>query len=328
MTESLLDQTSRGEHTSHQQPAGAMLHLRPTYGVLQLSDNDRHDFLHRLTTNEINQLKPGESTVTILTSPTARTLFAFTVIVREDDLLVLPGANQSETLARYLRGQIFFMDSVNVADQSEAWTRMRLLGAAAGDSLKQLGLDLDVVVDGAWIEHEGMVIIRQKQYDVPGYEILCPTADNAHWLTQLTDVGVTVTDDADYERQRVLAGRPAPGAELTDAFNPLESGMAWVCADDKGCYTGQEIIARQITYDKITRTLVGVRSQHALTRGADVLSDERTAGSITSVVQEPASGDFLALAVIKRPANEPDTQVTVDGQPAIVTALPFSTTDI
>jgi folate-binding protein YgfZ len=110
---------------------------------------------------------------------------------------------------------------------------------------------------------------------------------------------------------------------LTDAFNPLEANMAWVCADDKGCYTGQEIIARQITYDKVTRTLVGLRSRHAMAPGMDVLAGERQAGSVTSAIQDPDSEAYLALAIVKRPANEPGSEVTVAGQPAIVTTLPF-----
>ena len=119
---------------------------------------------------------------------------------------------------------------------------------------------------------------------------------------------------------RIEAGRPIPGAELTDAYNPLESGMAWVCADDKGCYTGQEIIARQVNYDKITKTLVGLVSDKALVDGAEVQADGRNMGTVTSAAYSPALGKFIALAVIKRPANELGTAVSAGGQPAVVVA--------
>src|SRR5262245_52065712 len=120
---------------------GAAILLRPTAGVLRLSDADRHDFLQRMTTNNIAILHKGQSTVTVLTSPTARNLFVFTVIARNDDLLLLPAAGQSQALARHLRGQIFFMDKVKVQDLSEQWSRLRLMGPKAIESLKALDID-------------------------------------------------------------------------------------------------------------------------------------------------------------------------------------------
>src|SRR5688572_16985701 len=75
--------------------SGAALLARPDAGVLRLSDADRHDFLQRMTSNNIAILRPGQSAVTVLTSPTARVLFVFTVIARSDDLLLLPAPGQS-----------------------------------------------------------------------------------------------------------------------------------------------------------------------------------------------------------------------------------------
>src|SRR3954467_15671066 len=80
---------------------GAAILLRPNAGVLRLSDADRHDFLQRMTTNNIAILRPGQSAVTVLTSPTARNLFVFAVIARSDDLLLLPAPGQTQALARH-----------------------------------------------------------------------------------------------------------------------------------------------------------------------------------------------------------------------------------
>ena len=88
-----------------------------------------------------------------------------------------------------------------------------------------------------------------------------------------------------------------------DAYNPLESGMAWVCAENKGCYTGQEIIARQVTYDKVTRTLVGLQSDGPLNPGAAVQVDGRSVGSVTSAVYSPQRDAYVGLAILKRPHN-------------------------
>ncbi len=125
--------------------------------------------------------------------------------------------------------------------------------------------------------------------------------------------------------RRVEWGRPGTGAEITDAFSPLEAGLAWACAENKGCYTGQEIIARQITYDKVTKTLVGITADGPVDPGAEVLADGRSVGTVTSAVFSPSLGKHLALAVVKRPANVPGTAVTLGDGAGIVAELPFIT---
>jgi folate-binding Fe-S cluster repair protein YgfZ len=95
----------------------------------------------------------------------------------------------------------------------------------------------------------------------------------------------------------------------------------------KGCYTGQEIIARQITYDKVTRRLVGLRLESPVDPMVAIQVDGRTVGAITSVAASPRWG-LIALAVIKRPHHEPGTAVTVlyEGRSvsATTTVLPFA----
>ena len=99
--------------------------------------------------------------------------------------------------------------------------------------------------------------------------------------------------------------------------------MAWACAENKGCYTGQEIIARQITYDKVTRTLVGLRSAALLAPGAAVAAEGREVGRVTSAAFSPQLQAPVALAIVKRPYNAVGTTVVVNGVEATVAALPF-----
>jgi folate-binding protein YgfZ len=130
---------------------------------------------------------------------------------------------------------------------------------------------------------------------------------------------------AAYHARRVELGRPAPGAELTGEYNPLEAGLAWACAENKGCYTGQEIIARQVTYDKVTRMLVGLHSARPLAAGAALTADGREVGAVTSVAWSPALDAHLALAIVKRPHNAAGATLLADGVSAIVQELPFTT---
>ena len=304
---------------------GATLQLRPDAGVLVIADADRADFLHRMTTNNINALRPGQSAVTVLTSPTARIVFVFTVVCRADDLLVLPALGETAAVERYLRGQIFFMDKVKVRNVSADYARLRLMGDEAGATLAAVGLDLNVAADGAWQARDGLLAVKQVNYDLPGYELILPLAQQPALLDNLTAAGATLLDDdVAYHALRIELGRPLPGRELTGDYNPLEAGLAWACSDNKGCYTGQEIIARQITYDKVTKTLVGLRSAAALTAGAELTVDGRSVGVVTSAAHSPTLDAPIALAIVKRPHNVPGSGLQIGDVTATVVAFPFN----
>jgi len=301
----------------------AALLARPDAGVLRLTDADRQDFLQRMTSNNIMALRPGQSAVTVLTSPTARILFVFTVIARDEDLLLLPAPGQSQALARHLRGQIFFMDKVKVHDLSEEWARLRLMGPQAAHALASLGLEASSLAANEWATQGDLIVVAQPQYEVPGFELLVPVAEVASVNATLQAEGARAISNDAYHARRVELGRPAAGTELVEAHNPLEAGLAWACAENKGCYTGQEIIARQITYDKVTKTLVGLRLDSAVAEGSEVTAEGRTVGTITSVAQSPALNAPIALAIIKRPHNAPGTKLQVGDQAATVMALSF-----
>lgn len=302
---------------------GAALLERPEAGLLLLTDADRSDFLQRMTTNEINRLAPGMAAVTVLTSPTARILFAFTVLARPDVLWLLPVQGQAAALERHLRGQIFFMDKVKVHNTTDQYRRCRLLGPLAEQVLTNVGFAATTLADDRWLEQEQCVILKQTKFEAPGFEVIAPQEIYASTVAKFADAGAVLLSNEDaYQSYRIELGRPLAGHELTDAYNPLEVGLAWACADNKGCYTGQEIIARQVTYDKVTKSLVGLRSDTVLPVGAEVMDESRVVGAVTSTVVSKELDGPLALAVVKRPQNTPGTVVTVNDQRTEVVALP------
>jgi folate-binding protein YgfZ len=155
------------------------------------------------------------------------------------------------------------------------------------------------------------------------------TSSLASRITKTWDLGggAAALDGVDYESLRVEAGLPAAGHELTETYTPLETGLEAAISDNKGCYTGQEIIARQITYDKVTQHLCGLRLSQPASPGARIWAEEKLAGQVTSITASPRYGP-LALAIIKRPYFEPGTAVLVgetieSAIQAQVQALPF-----
>ena len=298
---------------------GAAVRLAPSAGVLILRDADRVDFLQRMTTNNIKALRDGQACVTVLTSPTAKIIQVFTVLARTDELWLLPAPGETAALERHLRGQIFFMDKVKVANVSGDYTRLRVIGARADAALTALGVGATELRDGDMRQAGDLVVLAQQQYDLPGYELILPAAGRDDAIARL---GLPITDDAACLVRRIELGRPAPGAEITGEYSPLEAGLAWACAENKGCYTGQEIIARQITYDKVTRQLVGLRGNTALTADSAVTADGHRIGAVTSSAYSPALQAHIALAILKRTHTAPGTAVNV-GEAAAVVVTPF-----
>jgi len=292
----------------------------PSADVLLLADADRIDFLQRMTTNDIKRLRPGESCVTVLTSPTAKIMHVFTVLADMDVLWLLPAPGDGAALERHLRGQIFFMDKVRVSRPDAPFSRLRMVGAHAAQVLEAAGFAPLPGADGGWRRTDDSIILRQETYDLPGYELLVP---DTRLRERLSTLEAATLDETSYTARRVELGRPAFGAELTDEYNPLEAGLGWTCAENKGCYTGQEIIARQITYDKVTRALVGLRAATPLDVGAVVQAEGKEVGRITSVAFSPTMQAHVALAILKRPHNAAGTTVLANDTAATVASLPF-----
>jgi folate-binding protein YgfZ len=124
-------------------------------------------------------------------------------------------------------------------------------------------------------------------------------------------------------------GLPAAESELTGDYTPLEMGLETAISNTKGCFTGQEVIARQLNYDKVTQHLVILRLQAHGEAGERAWVEGRPVGLLTSAVQSPRFGP-LALAVIKRPYHQPGTGVIIGGDgktggtPAVVAESPLS----
>ncbi len=144
----------------------------------------------------------------------------------------------------------------------------------------------------------------------PGYRLLAAAPDRELVEAALQQNGALRLSPASFESLRVEAGQPQAGKELSEDYTPLEAGLLGAVADGKGCYTGQEIIARQLTYDKVTQQLCGLRLPGSAAAGERIYAEGKPAGTLTSFSQSPRFGP-IALAILKRPYFQPGTQVAV-----------------
>ena len=156
-------------------------------------------------------------------------------------------------------------------------------------------------------------------------------SDSRDALTQFVQQsGAPLCDNETYNVLRVESGVPATGLELTEDVNPWEAGLSYAISLNKGCYNGQEIVARLNTYQKVKRSLRGLKLSDEKLSGEETVStglkcDGKDAGFITSRVVSPRFG-AIALAYVRGDFAENGQQLKVEdsSQTAIVCDLPFT----
>ena len=316
---------------------GAAYYLLPDPGYLWIMGKDRASFLQRQTTNDTRLLEPGSALLTVLTDPAARILNVFTLLLEpgseeapgEDaaiGVVTLPGLGGQA--ARFLKSRIFFNDQVSLEDKSEEFVQLDLDGPKAAAVLAGLGLEPPGAGQVIRLDYEGssLNVIGPHAFPGPGYRLLGPRTIEEKLLARLHALGAEPLSPEAFLARRVEAGLPASGAELRDTFTPLETGLERAISSTKGCFTGQEVLARQITYDKITQRLSGLRLETAVEPGRRLWAGGKPAGEITSSVFSPRFG-WISLAIVKRPHFEPGARLYLDqegAEPAgTVVSLPF-----
>jgi folate-binding protein YgfZ len=173
-------------------------------------------------------------------------------------------------------------------------------------------------------------IIKSLRIVETGFTIICEKALAADLFSKLSaDIealaGATI-DEATYETLRIEAGIPLFPSELNEKHNPLETSLVQAISFTKGCYIGQEVIARLDTYDKVQRHLMGV-----LTDSPDALaaptaistSDGTQIGEITSTTFSPTLGKTIGLGFVKTAFANPGNTVTLDSRTGKLVSLPF-----
>lgn len=302
--------------------AGAVYRVLDAAGVVRINGETRFDYLQRQTSNDMQLLKPDRALPNILTSPKGRILEIFTVLDEGNGYNLLTPPGRGEPLVEYFQKRIFFNDQVAVSDASQHWAQLELHGPEAAARLAAV-TDLGHApapqeVIGGRFDGKPLKVIGKRGLGASlGFRLLLPIQAFNALLAALEGEGAEALDDEGAEILRLEAGLPAWGKEIKEDYTPLEVGLAERVSGDKGCYTGQEVLARQLTYDKVTKQLARLQFEQPVTSGAKVTVEGKTAGAVTSAVASPRLGP-IGLAVLRRPYHIEGSELTVvDGEEEI-----------
>ncbi len=274
---------------------------------LDLTGPDRVSFLQGMVTNDVEKLAEGQSLYAAMLTAKGAMVADARVLKRPEalwlDLEPKLGAKALEFLNRYL-----ISEECEVAATSERAV-VALLGPEAPKLLAWLG-------SRALASMPGLL--------GSGLDVLVPRASWADVVAVLG--GAPQVSAATYEVLRVEAGVPRYFADLTDTTIPLEANLDKAIHFQKGCYIGQEVIARATHRGHMNRRLTGLLLGEAeAAAGAELFKAGKKVGWLTSVVRSPKQGQVVALGYVHRDALQPGEQLEVAGGPvkATVAALPF-----
>ncbi|MEO0409390.1 MAG: folate-binding protein [Cyanobacteria bacterium P01_A01_bin.135] len=270
---------------------GVALCDRSHWGYLEVSDSDRIRFLHNQTTNDFMTLQPGQGCQTVFVTSTARTVDLVSAYVLEDAVRLLCSPTCRESLLAWMDRFIFFSDKVQLKDITELTATLSLIGPQSHELLQSLGLDMvEQPPQSHRIVKLGGIEVRVAAGSglaSPGYTLFTDIDAAPELWRLLTDRGALPLGDRLWEELRIMQGRPVPEQELTEDYNPLEAGLWQAVSFNKGCYIGQETIARLHTYGGPKQLLWSLELSGPVATGERITVDGERAGVVTSVVQTP-----------------------------------------
>ncbi|MEA2347255.1 MAG: hypothetical protein QOG62_1042 [Thermoleophilaceae bacterium] len=286
--------------------------LRRERGLIELGGAEAAEFLQGQVTNDIEALVPGTGCYAALLTHKGRIRADMRVLRTDDGLLVdtepIGHTILWKTIQTYSLGR-----QVTSADQTDALTVVSLLGPGAREAL---GVDPGHEEHSHVMGPAGRVVATDL-----GVDIICPTGEVDALIQSL---GIPQVSEDTAECLRIEAGRPRLGFDVGGETIPEEAGLnARAVSFTKGCYVGQETVARLHYKGRPNRHLRGLLLSEPATAGDAVISGDREVGSVGSSCVSPLRGP-IALAILRREV-EPGDEVAVGDSSASakVCDLPF-----
>jgi len=305
--------------------------LRTTAGVLDLSFRgrlcltgaDRARFLNGQVTNNVKDLRPGQGCYAALVTAKGKMESDLNIFCLPNELLLdlEPGyaAKVTARLEKYV-----IADDVQIVDAGAPYGLLSVQGPKAEAILRLLPLlipekpfSFTTFNDPALGE---IYLVNHPRLGTTGIDLFVPTSALASVMENLVKsvklVGGCLCGWTALEIARIEAGIPRFGIDMDETNLAPEGGIeSRAISYSKGCYIGQEVIARIRTYGQVAKSLRSLRLADDLktppARGDKLLRDGKDAGYVTSAVRSPRTGKITALGYVRREANQPGTKLVL-----------------
>ena len=296
--------------------------------ALELTGADRQRFLNGQVTCDLKPLTPGQGTYGFFTTAKGRVHADVAVLAGPEELWLEVPALRAEALREHLQRYI-------IADRVEIRSRPELAITLAGPRAAELvpGAPAEPWAHGRVTVHgvEARAVC-QEGLGVPAITLWLPPEAAGELIPALLEMPL---DSGERPRpvgyraldaRRVEAGIPWFGRDFAADNFPQETGLEQAVSYTKGCYLGQEVVARLHYRGQVSRQVRGLRFDGPPPQaGTALLLDDREVGAVSSALRSPALGQSIGLGVIQRRGFAPGTQLQLaGGGTAVVVELPFS----
>lgn len=301
---------SAGYHALREHAAWLDLSSR---GKIRAAGEDRSRLLHAMTTNHVQQLKPGDGCYAFFLNAQGRILGDVNLFCFEDHFLLDTEPETRHKLFEHLDRYII-ADDVTLTDETDRIATIAVEGPDAASALADLCSPIPEAPYSTATCGE-RTVARVDSTGAGGFFLFTSTASKAALIADLDRAGVAFATPEDATVVRMEHGRPRYGEEITERFLVQETGQLQAVSFNKGCYLGQEIVERVRSRAQIHRILRRLEIDSQEIPPAGLKFD---AGEIVSAVFSPALGKVVAMAYIRTPSSEPGTELNVGGAAARV----------
>ena len=308
-------------------------------GKIRVTGEDRVKWLQSIISNDILPLTPGQGIYSTFLTHKGKIIAYFRVYQLGDALMLEDVGETGDTTFATLRKFLLFGTKAKMENCGETWGLLLISGPKALELIRStFGTDLSSLKPLAFekleIDGHPALLIRSEETGETDIEILVPSGGlRSAWERLWTtgdSMGLQPFGTQALETLRVEAGLPKMGPDLNENIVPPEANLEGKSFSlSKGCYPGQEVVARMDTYGSVRRRLVGLTlSESAVPlSGAKVYSGDREVGWVSSAVLSPSLGKAIAFAFPLRDFSKPGTDLEIDTEGRRVTAtvqeLPF-----
>jgi folate-binding protein YgfZ len=296
---------------------------------IELTGKDRALFLHGFCTNDIKRLEPGQGCEAFLTNGQGKTIAFVNIFCEVPRLVIETAPGQAEhiiaSLDRYL-----IREDVQLTDRTESWHELLLAGPEAAGLIEQvLGANIELEplhhLRCTWLGQE--LAVRRIDYTrQPDYLIAIETGDWQACWDAFGAAAATPCDEAAVEIARIEAGTPNFVVDISDDNLPQEVDRdSTAISFTKGCYLGQETVARIDALGRVNRLFRGLRilSDEIPPRGTEFVRDDKVVARVTSACWSYMLQAPLALAYVRRELSSPGSRLESSIGDAEVVALPL-----
>ncbi len=251
--------------------------LATAHSRIRVRGGSRVDFLHRMSTGDLLGIQPGQGRATVFTTPIGRMVDYAVVLALDDSLLLISGGYGQSKLIRWLRKYIFYNDDVQLEDESAAQPLVGIFGSAGTDIARELYTGAAELAPFAYADTGSGILVKAAPLQGDGYYLINPQQAAATPATAPL---------AAYDDMRIRAGYAGYPNEINENYIPLEAGLVSAVSFGKGCYIGQEIIARMESRGKVAKQLAVLESDAAMRLGDEIRAGGSVIGKITSVTSD------------------------------------------